>query len=418
MKKDSQVKLNPKIKAIAEIQDRHPSGMEKIEQYLVKRYKFQYNEVTGRIEGQSIGQIDYHPITDYILNSLTREMNKIGISCGSTMLRNLLFSNFTPVFNPFKNYFEKLPTWDKTTDYIQQLAEKVNTTNDPFWHICFRKWLVAMVGSLLNDNVVNHTVIVLSGGQGIGKTTFMLNIVPQGLKDYCYSGTINPNNKDTLIQLSECMLINLDELENLNRSELNAMKEIITKASIRIRRPYGFTSETLPRRASFAGSVNGKEFLNDTTGNRRFLCFEVISIDYLTKVPLELVYAQALHLFNSGFRYWFNPSEVDGVNKNNEQFRCLSVEEEMLLLNFEPCIESLADWFLSTTEIIDWFSKHAKLNLTDAAKLKMGKALRANKFLRIKQGERYVYALKLKSSELSGNTKDFSPKVEVCEKTG
>jgi len=158
--------------------------------------------------------------------------------------------------------------------------------------------------------------------------------------------------------------------------------------------------------------------LNDTTGNRRFLCFEVISIDYLTKVPIDLVYAQALHLFNSGFRYWFNPSEVDGVNKNNEQFRCLSVEEEMLLLNFEPCIESLADWFLSTTEIIDWFSKHAKLNLTDAAKLKMGKALRANKFLRIKQGERYVYALKLKSSELSGNTKDFSPKVELREKTG
>jgi predicted P-loop ATPase len=44
--------------------------------------------------------------------------------------------------------------------------------------------------------------------------------MPKQLKEYIFSGTINPNNKDTLIHLAECMLINLDELENLNKTEM------------------------------------------------------------------------------------------------------------------------------------------------------------------------------------------------------
>ena len=41
----------------------------------------------------------------------------------------------------------------------------------------FRKWIVALVAGLLIDKVVNHTVIVFSGKQGVGKTTWILNIV-------------------------------------------------------------------------------------------------------------------------------------------------------------------------------------------------------------------------------------------------
>lgn len=54
-------------------------------------------------------------------------------------------------------------------------------------------------------------------------------LMPLELKQYIFSGSINPNNKDTLIHLAECMLINLDELENLNRTEIGSLKELITK---------------------------------------------------------------------------------------------------------------------------------------------------------------------------------------------
>ena len=251
-----------------------------------------------------------------------------------------------------------------------------------------------MVGCAIKDEVTNHTVIVFSGRQGLGKTTWALNLLPKQLREYCFSGTINPSNKDTLTHLSETILINLDELENLNKSDLGALKELITKGSIRLRRPYGYSSETMPRRASFIGSVNGKEFLNDTTGNRRFLCFEVIHIEYLHTINIDLAYAQALYLFQNGFQFWFNPAETDAINKNNEQFRNMSVEEELLKQYFEPCPADDADQLLSTTELLTWLGKRVKVSLTDAAKLKMGKALKVLGFLRLKRQNKYVYALK------------------------
>lgn len=389
--------------------------MERVEQFLNTKYDFRYNEVSGRVEAKKKADQLFHPASDYFLNSLARQMIKAGVPCGITLLRNVLMSDYTPVFNPFKKYLQELPPWDGKTDYILQLSQTISTSDDTLWQLCFRKWLVAMVGSLISDDVVNHTVIVFSGKQGIGKTTWILNLVPPQLKEYCFSGTINPGNKDTLIQLSECMLINMDELENLNRTELGTMKEMITKSSIRIRRPYGYSNETLPRRASFAGSVNGKEFLSDTTGSRRFLCFEADAINYQHTIPVDGLYAQALHLFKNDFQFWFNPQEIDTINKNNEQYRCMSVEEELLLANFEPCEVDEADYFFSTTELVNWFSEKVKMNVTDAAKQKLGKALRAHKFFRIKRQDRYVYALKQKDLELADYLTRFSPRTDAAE---
>jgi len=365
-----------------------------VEKYLSSKYHFRINEINQKLEYKAFADADYQLISDRQMNSFNREMIHADIRSNVGVVRNTLMSDFTPVYNPINDYFQSLSSWDGQTDPIVELAKTVSTTNDALWHTCFKKWFVALVGCAIKTDIINHTVIVFSGEQGLGKTTWALDLLPKPLKEYCFSGTIDTGNKDTLINLSETMLINLDELENLNKADLGALKGLITKGSIRVRRPYGFNSETMPRRASFIGSVNGKEFLNDATGNRRFLCFEVINIDYRHSIDMDLVYAQALHLLGSGFQFWFNSSENDLINKNNEQFRNMSVEEELLKQYFEPCSADDADHLLSTTELLTWLGKKAKVSLTDAAKLKMGKALKALGFLRLKRQNKYVYALK------------------------
>ncbi|MCO5948089.1 VapE domain-containing protein [Mucilaginibacter flavidus] len=365
-----------------------------VETYLSTNYDIRYNEVLGMVEYKRKCDSKFVLITDYVTNSLEREMILDGIPCNVTLLRKTLKSDYSPIYNPFETYFNGLPAWDGHTDHIMELSKTVTTTDDFLWHTCFRKWLVAMVGCALEDDVVNHTAIVFAGKQGLGKTTWILNLLPAALKQYCYSGTIDAKNKDTVINLSETILINMDELETLKSAEIGALKELITKSSIRLRRSFGTNHETMPRRASFAGSVNGKEFLSDTSGNRRFLTFEVTSIDYKHNISLEDVYAQALQLFNSGFQHWFNPIEIAEINKNNEQFRSLAVEEELLTLYFESCAEDEADYFYSATEVINWLGLKAKISLSEGSKIKMGKALRACGFLRLKRRDRYVYALK------------------------
>ncbi|KAB1154787.1 VapE domain-containing protein [Flavobacterium luteum] len=370
-----------------------PTQIDRLELFLSNKYVFRHNMVSGKLEFQYFGKKKWNVMNDFIENSMLRECLKGRIKTNLSSLRNLLYSDFCVLFNPFEDYFFNLPSYDEKTDYITELANTITTTKQDLWQQCFKKWLVAMVGCVLDDKVINHTVIVFSGKQGLGKTTWVEKLVPKPLKEYLFSGTINPNNKDTLVQLSECMLINLDELENLNRSEIGSLKEIITKTQIRMRKAYGHNNETMPRRASFAGSVNTAQFLNDSTGSRRFLCFELEGIKYQHDVDINLAFSQALFLFKSGFRHWFDQEEIKLITENNEQYQLRSPEEELLLTWFEPCEREKANAFLNTSQIASKLAEKAKINITDSTINKLGRALKKHNFLKLKKNGIFVYAL-------------------------
>ena len=371
-----------------------PTQIDRLELFLSNKYVFRHNIVSGKLEFQYFGKKKWNVMNDFIENSMLRECLKGRIKTNLSSLRNLLYSDFCVLFNPFEDYFFNLPSYDEKTDYITELANTITTTKQELWQQCFKKWLVAMVGCVLDDKVINHTVIVFSGKQGLGKTTWVEKLVPKQLKEYLFSGTINPNNKDTLVQLAECMLINLDELENLNRSEIGSLKEIITKTQIRMRKAYGHNNETMPRRASFAGSVNTAQFLNDSTGSRRFLCFELEGIKYQHNVDINMAFSQALFLFKSGFRFWFDQEEIKNITANNEQYQLHSPEEELLLTWFEPCPKEEATLFLNASQIAAKLADRTKLNLNDATINKLGKALKKHNFIKISKKTGYVYAVK------------------------
>ncbi|WP_348800553.1 VapE domain-containing protein [Flavobacterium adhaerens] len=383
-----------------------PTQIDRLELFLSTRYIFRHNKVSGKLEFQYFGKKKWHVMNDFIENSMLRECLKGRIKTNLSSLRNLLYSDFCELYNPFEDYFFNLPTYDEKTDYITELANTITTTKQELWQQCFKKWLVAMVGCVLEEKVINHTVIVFSGKQGLGKTTWVEKLVPKQLKEYLFSGTINPNNKDTLVQLAECMLINLDELENLNRSEIGSLKEIITKTQIRMRRAYGHNNETMPRRASFAGSVNTSQFLNDSTGSRRFLCFEVENIQYQHEVDINLVFSQALYLFKSDFRFWFDQDEIKAITESNEQYQLRSPEEELLLTWFEPVAREKAKLCLNTSQIAAKLADRAKLNINDSTINKLGKALKKHQFIRFNTKKGYVYAVnELTYEDVDNNNK-------------
>jgi predicted P-loop ATPase len=372
-----------------------------IEKFLNCHYNFRKNMVSNRIEVKTLEETEYYLLTDYILNSILRKLKNKGIQCNLTDLRSITNSDYIPEFDPFVSYFNNLPPWDGVTDHISQLASLVETKNNELFQKMFKKWLVALVACSYNLQVVNHAVLVLTGVQGSGKTTFLCNILPKQLKQYVFTGTINPNSKDSLILLSECLLINLDELDSSSSAQIAQMKSIISLPSIKVRPAYGYHVENLIRRASFCGSVNHKEFLKDTSGSRRFICFESMSIDYNTPIQHDLVYAQAFTLFKNGFKYWFDGPEIQEINSNNEEFHSLTFEEELLLKYYEPIPENQTKLFLSTTDIASNLAEHQKLSITNAFSQNLGRALAKHKFVRVKKNGRYVYALKNKSISLS-----------------
>ncbi|TAK66368.1 MAG: hypothetical protein EPO24_01585 [Bacteroidetes bacterium] len=306
---------------------------DKIEQYLNDMYEFRLNVITDRLELRADDKEVYKPLTDYELNSIARDLHKQNMTIGIDALNRLLHSDFIEKYDPFTSYFNALPEWDQTTNYISQLASSVELAEQAdtmTFADCLKRWLIGMTGCAVDPDTINHTAIIFVGRQGVGKSRWLNRLVPESLTNYKFIGTINPDNKDSLIYLAECLLINLDELETLRKSEIGALKTLMTLPKVKVRRPYERLTDDLVRRVSFVGSINQTEFLNDTTGSRRFLTFEVKSFDF-SKIPnIDFVMSQAYTLYKSGERHWFDDAEIQSINDHNKRYMTISYEEELL----------------------------------------------------------------------------------------
>ena len=228
-----------------------------------------------------------------------------------------------------------------------------NNPADALWRLCFKKWFVAMVASWLKDDIVNHQVLVLIGRQGIYKTTWLERLIPPHLRDYCCKlANATQLSKDDRLRIAEFGLINMDELDAMTPRELSAMKSVITSTDVNERAAYGYTKERRVRLASFCASSNKREFLTDMTGNRRWLPFEVESIQnpFYTTQPYDLMYAEALYLIENDFNYWFDMEEIDTLEEHNEAFRAQDSEEQLLPILFDIPAEGKGE-FMTTAQI-------------------------------------------------------------------
>ena len=369
------------------------STIERYEDFL-RNFDLRFNLVTNRPEMKDQESGKYVPLERRDLNSLFRKSwhNKTRIP--QHTLEALIESDFVPLYNPFTNYFENLPPWDGK-DYLSELLDTVKTTNDNLWYKFASKWLVAMVASALEDKIINHTVLVLVGKQGIGKTSWIEKLIPKELESYVFSGDLNPSNKDSVINMAECILLIMDELETLNKTQLGSLKAMITMQSIRLRRPYGIYSNFMPHRCSFAASINDSEFLRDATGNRRWLCYEAKSIDYLHDIDMNKVYSQLLHIYKNGFKYWLNSNEIEELTLYNEQFASKTMEEEIILRYFKPCERKDATFCWNSTRIMEYLSdKIEKFPINQSVRNNIGRALSNNGFTKVKSQGLKTWALK------------------------
>ena len=375
--------------------------LDALEEQLTAQYQFRKNTVTSKTEFRHAkGKQPFRPMEDYTLNSMRRELKANGISVSKSEISGLLNSHFVLKVDVFQEYFTSLKLGTAKGSYIDRLADTVTTTNHTYWKKCLRKWLVGVVACAITPEVVNHQVLILVGAQGLGKTTWLHKLLPVALHGYMYSGHISPNNKDTLIMLTENLLVNLDELGSFKASDIDSLKELITKSNIQFRRPYGVYMENYIRRASLMGSVNNVSFLTDHTGNRRFLPFTVTNIDHNHKVNMDHVYGEAYQLYLQGFQYWFEGADIAEIEAHNEQYIDHSMEHELVEKFFTPAGKGEKAILYTATDICRLLAAAKVVNMNTATVQKIGAALRSLGFLRVKKDGRYKYAIKKPQEEI------------------
>ena len=367
-------------------------------QYLEANY-LQFNRLRYDVVG---GKLQIRDANDQWREMTKQEINSVVCACAQEYQINVtpreiitvLQSNLVPSVHPLreyvcacKDYVPEEPDWidlvaqkvtvkpsllsDDRTEGAERPMESLSDSCERskasrLWRTCFKKWFVAMVASWMKDEVVNHQVLVLIGKQGIFKTTWLEHLIPPQLRAYCCKlANTTQINKDDRLRLAEFGLINLDELDSMSSRELNTMKSIITASDVNERAAYGYTKERKIRLASFCASSNRREFLTDITGNRRWLPFEVESIQnpFQTILPYERMYAQARYLIEYGFNYWFDLDDIATLEEHNESFRAQESEEQLLPILFDVPAEGRGE-FMTTAQISERLVTYGNIKKT------------------------------------------------------
>lgn len=348
--------------------------LKNMEDFIAHRYRLRKNMMSHTIEYQPIdGNGNWKRIDDSFENSLWCAMERQGIHTDLFSLRALLLSDFVPEHKPFQSYLDTLPPWDGQTDHIGMLWARVHCkgTDAQTFDFFARRWFVAMVASALDEQVVNHQILVLLGRQGTFKSSFMENLLPLELRAYYTSKTNSMRlTKDDHFALTENLIINFEEIDSMSRQELNHLKALTTVTHIQERPPYGRNKVRLPHVASFCATGNNLQFLTDDTGNRRWMPFEVEYIEnpWTNPLPYEGIYAQAKALLDSGFRYWLQDSEIDRLHNHNRQYETPNMARELVLSYFRKPHKDELPLYLSSTQILSRFPPNIKVTTTQIGK--------------------------------------------------
>ena len=363
----------------------------------------------------------WQTVNDRLVNSLLMVISQLKDTSDNAIWK-VIGSDFVPLFNPFTHYLRRLPPWDESTNPILDLSMTVTVKGSQdeqlLFYVCLRKWLVGMVAGWLEEGKVNQEILVLVGRQGIYKTTWFSHLMPPELQPYFHSNTSFGNmTKDEVLKLSQYGLICCEELDTMKPSEMNRLKWAVTTTVTDERRAYAHTSERRKHIASYCGTGNNIRFIDDDTGTRRWLPFEVESIRSPHEYPFDhqAVFAQAYALYLQGFRYWFDEQEMQLMSRHNERFEVAKLEREAICRYYRPPRDGERGEFVGTPEIMEKVGGLMTQRLTTN---KLGRAMTALGFESMRaRGQRGYVVIAYQGDEIKANrsllASDAKPESEV-----
>jgi hypothetical protein len=347
--------------------------------FLNSHYEMRKNLLTGVAEYRKkfSDNQDFKPLTPEVRNSMSLTATEMGLKGFDKNMNRFIDSMHIEQYDPVNQWLDKLPKWDGE-DRIGELARRV-PTDQPQWEKYLRYWLVGMVAQWRESErqlTGNALTPLLIGRQGCGKTRFCKILLPEELRDY-YNDKINFKNEfDLNIALTSFALINIDEFDKTTSSQQIVLKYLLSSADVKFRPPYGKTIKQFRRYTSFIGTTNQMKPLVDPTGSRRFVCVGVTGkINFEDTINHRQLYAQALHLFNAGERYWLDEAEIQTLIKENEPFQRLNDLVEMIGETFSRPENDVKGKWLSLSDISDILSRHYSSFDPDTPFQKIGNAL-------------------------------------------
>lgn len=211
--------------------------------------------------------------------------------------------------HPVRQYLNSL-TWDKKPRLDSWLEIAAGVVKDAYTISVARKILVAAVRRVFFPGCEFHSMLILEGGQGIGKST-LVKILSGPFYASLSLGNID---KDTIDAMLGRWIIEVDELVGFNKQDIEKMKSFITNPADRARLSYQRMTKTFPRQSIFIGTTNpvgDNTYFRDESGNRRFWPVKcgAINLGWLRENRDQL-FAEAMEAYKNSETIYLDSTEA------------------------------------------------------------------------------------------------------------
>ena len=208
-------------------------------------------------------------------------------------------------FHPVRELLDSL-TWNGKEHIRSLLPEYLGAEDSDYTYQVMRLWMLGAVSRVYKPGSKFDYTIILQGSQGIGKSTFLKLMA---LDDLWFNDSLDSLDSDKAVQsLTGSWIIELAELKSLARTAggVESVKRFLTATQDKYRIPYERRADTFYRQCVFAGTTNKDDFLQDETGNRRFLIihtgFTKTSKSLFTPEVMDDIkqaWAEAVHIWKN-----------------------------------------------------------------------------------------------------------------------
>ena len=220
------------------------------------------------------------------------------------------------------------------------------------------KSLVAAVRRAIYGGIKWDNMPILIGPQGVGKSTFLKILGMEWYND----SLVNVEGKDACELIQGSWILEMGELSSLRKSELNLVKNFLSRTDDIFRASYGRRAQKYPRRCAFFGTANDTNFLRDETGNRRFWPIDCFiykpkkSIFNDLKDELDQIWAEACELAKNEFYSLVLSKEAEKIAKEEQEAHSEDNVYKGIILDY------LDKKIPNTWESMDLFSRRTYLN--------------------------------------------------------
>lgn len=215
-------------------------------------------------------------------------------------------------YHPIKNKIVT-KTWDGKPRAESFFIDVLGVEDNQYNRECTRKWLLASLTRLFDNGIKFDEMIILQGGQGIGKSTTL-----QRLSLGYYTDITEKISDEVTFKVLRTWLVELSELSTMVKTDSDTFKAWLSATKDTVRKRYATDPTDHPRTFAVLGTTNNKEILKDRTGNRRYWLM-YCEKDRIKHSIWNLDYEYILQLWSEVYQ-WYLSKESLLISEETKQY--------------------------------------------------------------------------------------------------